>query len=83
MDNGAAFDDDLLEDALETVMSTGIASASGLQRRLRIGFSRASRLIDMMEMLGIVGPADGSKPREILVDEDEAREMISNAQNGY
>ena len=37
----------------------------------------------MMEMLGIVGPADGSKPREILVDEDEAREMISNAQNGY
>jgi S-DNA-T family DNA segregation ATPase FtsK/SpoIIIE len=83
MDNGAAFDDDLLEDALETVMSTGIASASGLQRRLRIGFSRASRLIDMMEMLGIVGPADGSKPREILVDEDEAREMISNAQHGY
>lgn len=83
MDNSAAFDDDLLEDAVDTVMSTGIASASGLQRRLRVGFSRASRLIDMMEMIGIVGPADGSKPREILVDEDEAREMISNAKDGY
>lgn len=82
MDNGAAFDDDLLEDAVDTVMSTGIASASGLQRRLRVGFSRASRMIDMMEMIGIVGPADGSKPREILVDEDEAREMIINAKNG-
>ena len=83
MENSAAFDDDLLEDAVETVMSTGIASASGLQRRLRVGFSRASRLIDMMEMIGIVGPADGSKPREILVDEDEAREMIINAKDGY
>lgn len=82
IDNGAAFDDDLLEDAVDTVMSTGIASASGLQRRLRVGFSRASRMIDMMEMIGIVGPADGSKPREILVDEDEAREMIINAKNG-
>ena len=83
IDNAAAFDDDLLEDAVDTVMSTGIASASGLQRRLRVGFSRASRLIDMMEMMGIVGPADGSKPREILVDEDEARDMIIDAKNGY
>ena len=83
MDNNAAFDDDLLEDAVDSVMSAGIASASGLQRRLRVGFSRASRLIDMMEMAGIVGPADGSKPREILVDEDEALEMIRTARNGY
>jgi len=83
MDNSAAFDDDLLEDAVESVMSAGIASASGLQRRLRVGFSRASRLIDTMEMIGIVGPADGSKPREILVDDDEAREMIRNTRNGY
>ena len=83
MDNSAAFDDDLLEDAVESVMAVGIASASGLQRRLRVGFSRASRLIDMMEMVGIVGPADGSKPREILVDEDEAREMIRNTRNEY
>ncbi len=75
----AVFDDDLLEDAIESVMSTGIASASGLQRRLRVGFSRASRLIDMMEQLGIVGSADGSRPREILVDEDGAQELLDNA----
>ena len=81
--NGSGtFDDDLLEEAVETVMSTGIASASGLQRRLRVGFSRASRLIDMMEQLGIVGPADGARPREILVDEDGAEELLENAKNG-
>lgn len=78
---GASFNDDLLEEAIETVMATGIASASGLQRRLRVGFSRASRLIDMMEQLGIVGPADGSRPREILVDEETALEMLENARN--
>lgn len=82
MDNSAAFDDDLLEDAVASVMAAGIASASGLQRRLRVGFSRASRLIDMMEMVGIVGPADGSKPREILVDEDEALEMLRSTIDG-
>lgn len=72
----SAFDDELLEDAIETVMSTGIASASGLQRRLRVGFARASRLIDMMEQLGIVGPADGSKPRDILTDDEGAEEIL-------
>lgn len=77
--SGGTFDDDLLEEAVETVLSTGIASASGLQRRLRVGFSRASRLIDMMEQLGIVGPADGSRPREILVDEEGAQELLDEA----
>ena len=80
--NGGTFDDELLEEAVETVMTTGIASASGLQRRLRVGFSRASRLIDMMEQLGIVGPADGARPREILVNEDGADELLENARNG-
>ncbi len=77
--DSAVYDDDMLEDAIDSVMSTGIASASGLQRRLRVGFSRASRLIDMMEQLGIVGPSDGARPREILVDEDEAQEILSSA----
>ncbi|MCR5336580.1 MAG: DNA translocase FtsK, partial [Synergistes sp.] len=77
--NGGSFDDELLEEAVETVLSTGIASASGLQRRLRVGFSRASRLIDMMEQLGIVGAADGARPREILVDEDTAKEILEDA----
>lgn len=82
IDGSGALDDDLLEEAIDMVMATGIASASGLQRRLRVGFSRASRLIDMMELMGIVGPADGSKPREILVDEDEALEMLRSTIDG-
>ena len=77
--SGGTFDDDLLEEAVETVLATGIASASGLQRRLRVGFSRASRLIDMMEQLGIVGPADGSRPRDLLVDEEGAQELLDEA----
>lgn len=79
---GGVYDDDLLDEAVQTVMSTGIASASGLQRRLRVGFSRASRLIDMMEQIGIVGAADGARPREILVDEDGAQELLDDARNG-
>ena len=75
------YDDEMLDEAIETVMSTGIASASGLQRRLRVGFSRASRLIDMMEQIGIVGPADGARPREILVDEEGAQELLDGARN--
>lgn len=81
--DGSTFDDDLLEDAIDSVMQSGIASASGLQRRLRIGFSRAGRLIDMMEQLGIVGPADGSRPREILVDEDGAADILESLNNDY
>ncbi|MEG1502018.1 MAG: DNA translocase FtsK [Synergistaceae bacterium] len=75
----ALYDDDLLEDAISLIMSTGIASASGLQRRLRIGFSRASRLIDMLEQLGVVGCSDGARPREILVDEESALSMLEEA----
>ena len=62
--------DELFDDAARFVVQSGQASTSGLQRRFRIGFSRAGRLIDMMERDGIVGPADGSKPREILVAKD-------------
>jgi len=62
--------DDLFDDAARFVLQSGQASTSGLQRRFRIGFSRAGRLIDMMEQDGIIGPADGSKPREILVARD-------------
>jgi S-DNA-T family DNA segregation ATPase FtsK/SpoIIIE len=60
--------DDLYDEAARIVVSTGQASISYLQRRLRIGFSRAARLIDIMEAEGIVSPAAGGKPREVLVD---------------
>lgn len=59
-------DDELYEDAVRLVMDTDSASISMLQRRFRIGYSRAARLIDMMELRGIVGPYQGSKPREVL-----------------
>ena len=62
--------DELFDEAARFVVSNGQASTSMLQRRFRIGFSRAGRLVDMMEREGIVGPADGSKPREILVAAD-------------
>lgn len=73
------YDDELLPQALDTIMATGVASASGLQRRLRVGFSRASRLIDMLAQIGIIGEADGSRPREILVDEETASDMLDRA----
>jgi len=59
-------DDDMFDDAVRLVFEFGKASTSLLQRRLRIGYGRAAHLIDMMEHDGLVGPADGSKPREIL-----------------
>ncbi|MBW3563394.1 MAG: DNA translocase FtsK [Acidobacteria bacterium] len=64
-------DDPKYDEAVRTVLTTGQASASYLQRRLRLGYSRAARLIEMMEANGIVGPSQGSKPREILIREDD------------
>ena len=66
-------DDPLFEDVKRIVLETKKASASFLQRRLRIGYSRAARLIDMLEDKGIVGPADGAKPREIYGDKPESQ----------
>ncbi|MCE5287058.1 MAG: DNA translocase FtsK [Pelosinus sp.] len=65
------FEDELLEDAIRMVMETGQASASMLQRKFRIGYSRAGRLIDTMEEMKIVGPNMGSKPRDILMSSDQ------------
>ena len=59
-------EDPLYNKALEIVMQAGKASASYLQRRLSIGYNRAARLIEDMEARGIIGPANGSKPREII-----------------
>jgi S-DNA-T family DNA segregation ATPase FtsK/SpoIIIE len=72
----ASAKDELLEKAVDLVLTTGQASASGIQRRFRVGYTRAGRLIDTMEELGIVGPNVGSKPREILMTQEEAAEVI-------
>ena len=67
--------DDLYDEAARIVVSSGQASISYLQRRLRVGFSRAARLVDMMEMEGLVSPAAGGKPREVLVDKGYFEEV--------
>lgn len=74
-DSGFSVDEDpLLEQAKKIVIEARKASASLLQRRLRIGYARAARLIDILEEKGIVGPADGAKPRDVLVGEEALRE---------
>ena len=65
------YKDPLLDQAIEIVVRSGHASISMLQRRLRVGYSRAARLVDTMEERGIVGGADGSKPRNVLLSEEE------------
>jgi S-DNA-T family DNA segregation ATPase FtsK/SpoIIIE len=67
--------DDLYDEAARIVVSSGQASISYLQRRLRIGFSRAARLVDMMEMEGLVSAAAGGKAREVLVDKGYFEEI--------
>lgn len=62
-------EDEMYEAAYELVMETRKASASLLQRRLKLGYARAARLIDILEANGVVGPADGAKPRRIMIDE--------------
>jgi DNA segregation ATPase FtsK/SpoIIIE, S-DNA-T family len=67
MDFDSGSDDDMYKDALRVVIDSGKASASLLQRRLRVGYARAARLIETMEDQGIIGPADGARPREVLI----------------
>ena len=69
--------DDLLSDAARLVVETGSASVSMLQRRLRVGYTRAGRLIDMLERRGIVGPWEGSKSRQILIEGDDLDHVLS------
>ena len=68
MDSGE--DDEIVEQAIEVIRQTKRASTSSLQRRLRIGYTRAARVMDLLEERGIVGPPDGAGPREILIDLD-------------
>ena len=67
--------DELLPAAVEVVLETGQASVSMLQRRLKLGYSRAARLVDQMEERGIVGPFEGSKPRQLLIDKAKWQEL--------
>lgn len=70
--------DEKLEDAIRTVVEAGQASTSSLQRKLKLGYGRAARLIDIMEEMGIVGPSEGSKPRQVLMTREEYYERRMN-----
>ena len=75
-DQNAADDvDELLPAAIDVVMETGQASVSMLQRRLKLGYSRAARIVDEMETRGIVGPFEGSKPRQLLITKEQWQEL--------
>lgn len=67
--------DEYLSDAIELVVQSGQASASMLQRKFRVGYNRAARIVDTMEEQGIVGPSRGSKPREVLISKEELEEL--------
>ena len=72
---GADDTDELLPDAIDLVVNSGQASVSMLQRRFRIGYNRAARIVDMMEARGIIGPQDGSRPRQVLMTQEELAQL--------
>lgn len=77
-------EDELLPYAIDVVLEIGQASVSMVQRKLKLGYARAARLIDQMEKKGIIGPFEGSKPREILIDNKKSEEInqpIKNSEN--
>jgi S-DNA-T family DNA segregation ATPase FtsK/SpoIIIE len=69
-------EDDLLREAIELVVQTQTASVSMLQRRLRVGYTRAGRLIDMLERRGVISGYEGSKPRQVLISEGEIARVL-------
>lgn len=68
-------DDPLVWEAAQIVVESQLGSTSGLQRRLKVGYARAGRIMDMLEAKGVVGPPDGSKPREVLLDEEGLEDL--------
>lgn len=79
MENHEFEADELLPQAIEMVIDAGQASVSLIQRRLRVGYARAGRIIDQMDERGIISGFDGSKPRQVLITKEQWEEMKMNS----
>src|SRR3989339_450034 len=80
--DGNEGDDDMLHEARDIIINMGKASASLLQRKLRIGYARAASILDQLEKIGVVGPVNGAKPREILITKEQYAAMESRGVSG-
>jgi DNA segregation ATPase FtsK/SpoIIIE, S-DNA-T family len=74
-DDGDSDDDELLTQAMEIIVRSGLGSTSMLQSKLKVGFSRARRIMDQLEDKGVVGPSEGSKPRDVMMTVEELEEL--------
>lgn len=82
IDGASDDDDELLSEAKELIINSGKASASYLQRRLSIGYARAARLLDLLEEMGIIGPSNGAKPREIMISKEQYEGILNQGISG-
>ena len=79
MGSGGDYDDEMFPKAVEVVVEAGMASTTLLQRKLKLGYARAARIVDELSEKGIIGPFEGSKPRKVLITKEQWYQMQANS----